>query len=101
MENKPLIYANEVKKMLVSVKEWFGGHPGIEHDKLARAVVEMCIEEVKKIKPVDAVEVVHGRWIKGQYLGECTCEHCGFEYCEADPEYEPFKYCPECGSKNE
>ena len=50
---------------------------------------------------VDAVEVVHGRWIKGKYPGEYICSRCGLEYCEADPEEKPYKYCPECGSKNE
>lgn len=50
---------------------------------------------------VDAVEVVHGKWIKGKYPGEYTCSRCGMEYCEADPADKPFNYCPECGSKNE
>ncbi len=50
---------------------------------------------------VEAVEVVHGRWIPGEFEGEYTCSRCGMEYCEADPRERPYKYCPECGSKNE
>ena len=54
-----------------------------------------------KLPKVDAVEVVHGKWIKGKYPGEYTCSRCGMEYCEAEPTVKPYKYCPECGSKNE
>ena len=61
-----------------------------------------AILEVKTLAPtVDAVEVVHGRWIKGKYPGEYTCSRCGMQYCEADHTAKPYKYCPECGSKNE
>lgn len=55
---KRLIDANEAKKKLRAVQSWFVGYPSSEQDKLARAVVKMCIEEIGKIKPVDAVEVV-------------------------------------------
>lgn len=58
MATEKLIDANEVKKKLRDVKEWFDGYPCNEQDKLAQAVAKMCIEEVKKIKPVDAVRVV-------------------------------------------
>ena len=56
---------------------------------------------IENAPAVDAVEVVHGRWIKGEYPGEYTCSRCGMEYCEADHTVKPCKYCPECGSKNE
>ena len=82
MVNNKLIYACAARKAILKADP-----------KLA-----YCIDAVPG---VDAVEVVHGRWIKGKYPGEYTCEHCGFEYCEDDPESEPFKHCPECGSKNE
>ena len=64
-------------------------------------VYNEVLQVLSEAPTVDAVEVVHGWWKKGKYPGEYTCEHCGFEYCEAAPEIEPFKYCPECGSKNE
>ena len=53
----------------------------------------------------DVVEVRHGEWIKdtrkADVCAEYRCSFCGFMYCEADPKYPPYKYCPECGSKNE
>lgn len=55
---KRLVDVNEVKQKLRAVREWFVGHPSSEQDKLAQAVAKLCIEEIDKIKPVDAVEVV-------------------------------------------
>lgn len=52
-----LIDANEAKKRLRAVHDWFCGYPGTEQDKLARAVAKMCIKELDKVKPADAVEV--------------------------------------------
>lgn len=49
---KWLIDANEAKKKLRSVHDWFGGPPQTEQDKLAQAVVKMCIEEIDKLEPV-------------------------------------------------
>ena len=63
--------------------------------------LSVIVSLAKKALKADAVEVVHGRWMKGKYPGEYICSHCGLEYCEADPEEKPYKYCPECGSKNE
>ena len=64
-------------------------------------IAKEFLDKVKAVPTVDAVEVVHGKWIKGKYPGEYTCSRCGMEYCEADPTAKPYKYCPECGSKNE
>lgn len=59
----------------------------------------------KFINAADVVEVRHGEWIKdtrtADVCAEYRCSFCGFMYCEADPKYPPYKYCPECGSKNE
>lgn len=47
---------------------------------------------------VDAVEVVHGRWIKhhsNRY--ECSCCKVHFITCEA----KDWNYCPNCGAKME
>lgn len=65
-ENR-LIAASEVKKKLVAVRQWFSGPPSTEQDKLARAVVKMCIEEVEKIKPADAVEAEKYNELKARY----------------------------------
>lgn len=43
-------------------------------------------------------------WIKNdiEIALELTCPECGFKYIEADPATdEIYKFCPECGVKNE
>ena len=49
---------------------------------------------------VDAVEVVHGRWIteywKSGYIKRCCCSECGEPPKDA---YKPDNYCPNCGAK--
>jgi hypothetical protein len=55
MATEMLIDANEVKKKLRAVQSWFVGYPSSEQDKLAQAVVQMCIDEIGKINPVEVV----------------------------------------------
>ena len=59
----------------------------------------------EKCPAADVVAVRHGEWIKNQstadVCAEYRCSLCGFFYCEADPEYPPYNYCPKCGAKNE
>ena len=55
-------------------------------------------EFAKDFPTIDAVEVVHGRWIgeKGGYMWRENCSVCG------DPVYNKIKsynYCPNCGAK--
>ena len=57
MANEKLIPLSEVKKKLTAVRQYFSGYPSTDQDKLARSVAKLCMEEVGKIKPVDAVEV--------------------------------------------
>lgn len=46
-------------------------------------------------KSVDAVEVVHGRWIDArEYCGDYMCSNCDALYGT-----NKFKYCPNCGAK--
>lgn len=63
MANEKLIRASEAKAKLKAFHEWFGGPVQMQGDLLARKVIEKCIEEIDKLEPVDAVEVVHGRWL--------------------------------------
>ena len=60
---------------------------------------------VRDMPAADVVEVRNGEWIKNQstadVCAEYRCSLCGFFYCEADPEYPPYNYCPKCGAKNE
>ena len=59
---------------------------------------------LREAKPVDAVPVRHGRWIRVysrpgvfKYLG-WTCDQCGQR---TGNEYAPqwYKFCPNCGAK--
>ena len=47
---------------------------------------------------VDAVEVVHGRWIDTDYKPDiyCKCSECGRRVYAYDDGY---NYCPNCGAK--
>ena len=62
------------------------------------------IDWIDQAEPVDAVPVVHGRWIRVysrpgvfKYLG-WTCDQCGQR---TGNEYAPqwYKFCPNCGAK--
>ena len=44
---------------------------------------------------VDAVPVVHGRWMPCGFGKEIMCSVCG---CELDDVWE-YKHCPDCGAK--
>lgn len=53
-----------------------------------------------RVKPVDAVEVVHGYWkptgdpILDNIYGVAECSICGYEYAGNNT-----NYCPDCGAK--
>lgn len=55
---------------------------------------------IKAAPAVDAVEVVHGRWIteywKSGYIKRCYCSECGEPPKDS---YKPDNYCPQCGAK--
>lgn len=53
MNENRLVDANEVVRRLEAVKAWFDGEHSNEQDKLAQAVVKLCIDEVNKIKTAD------------------------------------------------
>lgn len=96
MATEKLIPLSEVKKKITAVRQYFSGYPSTEQDKLARSVAKLCMEEVGKIKPVDAAPVVHGHW---EHMGEADykCSVCGFRFTSGDP-ISMFPYC-RCGAK--
>ena len=58
---------------------------------------------INRMKPVDAVEVVHGRWIEKvdmveSYLADCTEVFYECSVCECANIGES-PYCPNCGAK--
>ena len=50
-------------------------------------------------KTVDAVEVVHGRWIEDTATDMIACTECGHAWNIIDNCTETFNYCPNCGAK--
>lgn len=58
-----------------------------------------CVQQyIDKAPTVDAVEVVHGRWVNpyiNRYGHPChCCSICGFK-----ASYQDKNYCPNCGAK--
>lgn len=65
-------------------------------DNLAEGFTE-AIHIVKYIAPtIDAVPVVHGRWIEGRYPLKCTVCH---GLAKKDFRGGCWNYCPNCGAK--
>lgn len=55
---------------------------------------------INNIKPVDAVEVVHGKWEKhlAPYTDDYySCTHCNGNFMTEAAPY--WNYCPNCGAK--
>jgi hypothetical protein len=102
-KSKRLIDANVLIRKARWMEEPDGN--GINCDILA---VSVCA--IESSPTVDAVEVVHGRWIekKKWSMGKCNkwleCSQCGcqdhdFDMYEDMPFTGPSNYCPNCGSK--
>jgi len=52
------------------------------------------VASIQGLRPADAVEVVHGRWIRRH--NETKCSRCKFIYYSNRAD---FNYCPNCGAK--
>ena len=94
MENKKrLIDAEPIKKFIVD---------GLNNPDLKKAFGYDAIEilaEIEYAPTVDAVEVVHGRWLihKGHFHDFAECSLCGEDY-DKDTAM-AMNYCPNCGAK--
>lgn len=64
-------------------------------DKLRIGTVINTLETMPILHPVDAVEVVHARWVFDEHKF-AHCSQCGYE--QDWPEWTT-PYCPECGAK--
>lgn len=69
---------------------------------LGKMVAETLVRFVEKQPTVDAVEVVHGRWLlEREPDGKPYCFHCSV--CDGDFSYigitTAYNYCPNCGAK--
>ena len=47
---------------------------------------------------VDAVEVVHGKWVEDTAYDTIACTECGHMWNTIDNCTETFNYCPNCGA---
>ena len=54
---------------------------------------------IENAPTVDAVEVVHGRWIEDVATDMIACTECGHAWNIIDNCTETFNYCPNCGAK--
>jgi len=86
---KRLIYLDDIKDALRSVSE----------DTTCPVHIAAEIDQIVELAPtVDAVEVVHGRWVNpymNRYGHPChCCSICGFT-----ASYQDKNYCPNCGAK--
>ena len=101
--------ANEKRLDLIDRKELGIGYCNpLVFDKTEYAHGWNCaIEILMKAPTVEAVEVVHGKWIGLEYDGYADgfpvydlweCSSCRDEFCGEDVP-DMYNYCPNCGAK--
>jgi len=56
-----------------------------------------AVDYLNSLKTVDAVEVVHGRWMEFNIM--MTCSVCDKDWYYDDNNCDEFNYCPNCGAK--
>lgn len=90
MDEKQLIDRSRVIKELNSI--------ALQVSKEKLRTVARCLNAIEILPIIDAVPVVHGRWILGEPI---TCSVCGKPAAEHDSPITFWKspYCPWCGAK--
>lgn len=85
MPDKRLIDANALMKNIGKIPQL----RGITYGRMKKAVEET--------PTIDAVSVVHGRWILERIYRKCSL--CEWIFCIRDEEgdLQKFNYCPNCG----
>ncbi len=89
MENKAPRYIN-TNEIIYIYNRWIEQLQSPE-DAGALEGVQSCLDVLLEQPIVDAVPVVHGRWIK--YITCYRCSECGHQVTSAD------NFCPNCGAK--
>ena len=89
---KRLIWGDIAEEHLMKLAERYKG--SFSGDAFLRAA-----QEIEIMPTVDAVEVVHGRWIEAEDGDGAVCSVCGEDFCNVYLEVERFLYCPNCGAK--
>lgn len=90
MATKRLIDANAIKYRMHM--ECYG-HGLLMEEKFVTK------EQIDKMPTVDAVEVVHGRWILADDGDGNVCSVCEMDFCNIIYETGNWNYCPNCGAK--
>lgn len=94
-----LINADELIELMQNHRRCIFGDGLIEDHR--RDEVDCCIEYVKRVPTVDAVERKRGRWIpivkgeRGYSAGDFRCSVCG-DPCKC---YHLTNFCPNCGAE--
>ena len=100
---KRLIDANALTDEIIFVKKCLAADDKAgEWTKGYRSGLEASLSEILDLPTVDAVEVVHGKWIMGIDEGDYeygTCSVCGYNEYNAFCCLLPHNYCPNCGAK--
>ena len=95
------------KKRLIDADELLSKMLRLDEKQKTDVWMTCDIEALLEIQPtVDAVEVVHGRWIDRKIddfrMWELRCSECdwvGISNYDAYDEPYDFNYCPNCGAK--
>ena len=105
MDNRDkFITANDVLVGIRTFKECYKENEKVFSPELvefAYTVLNMVEEFINRTPPIDAVKVVHGRWVdKEDYYTEIgmTCSVCCARYW-IDDGFEEHDYCPNCGAR--
>lgn len=101
---KRLIDANELVRNANKLDVlYFTGETDIQIHDCQMVELGAVLAEIDEAPTVDAVEVMHGRWI--DYGAGACCSNCGASLLHQDESnnwgIEPsgFLYCPYCGAK--
>ena len=89
---KRLIDANALKNAILA-------EPWKDQPNMVRLTVDYINIIIDEQPTVDAVEVVHGRWVEDTATDMIACTECGHAWNIIDNCTETFNYCPSCGAK--
>ena len=95
-----LIDADAVYKILESceIRKATMGNPLTDWEHGYNCGIERAESEIECATTVDAVPVIHGKWITEECLpGVAVCSICGHEIRGIGCQYT--KYCDECGAR--
>ena len=97
MVGKRLIDANDLMEQMAA------NFAQCVYDGVDSEECQIALDTISEAPTVDAVEVVHGRWVrmdahKGMERFKCSIcrSECYVPTCMNDPMYE---YCPNCGAR--